>query len=173
MPELIFKGSNLSPTTKRWWCLVVREEEKQEGWTKCFPNTQTKERVCELQSVWIHLRWAEQACWQGNTWGEGQPSTLCLCWRQWHNSNTCRVHASSFLNLLSSLWQAAAKTRCGTKPSSQTQQQNNNWSGVLSGWNSTQPHGVHLQALSCHKSSKLTSTSLEMCYMFTSRVNHF
>lgn len=73
------------------------------GESKCFPNTPTKEHVCGVGSVWIHLLWAEQACWQGNTSGEGQPSTLWLCWRQWHNSNSCRVLASSFLNLLS-LW---------------------------------------------------------------------
>lgn len=68
---------------------------------KNFTNTQTKGSVCEAECVWIHLQRAEQACWQGNTSGEGQPSTLWLRWRQWHNSNTCRVHSSSFLNLLS------------------------------------------------------------------------
>lgn len=59
------------------------------------PNNQTKEPVCEAESARIHLRWAKQACWQGNTSGEGQQSTLWPCWRQWHNSNSCRVRASS------------------------------------------------------------------------------
>ena len=116
------------------------------GW---FPNTQTKEPVCEAESSRIHLCWAEQACWQGNTSGEGQPSTLWLCWRQWHNSNTCRVHASSSLNLLSlflslsvslSLWQAAHKTRNGARTQTElslTKWQNNYWSGILSDWKRT------------------------------------
>lgn len=59
------------------------------------PNNQTKEPVCEAESARIHLRWAKQACWQGNTSGEGQQATLWPCWRQWHNSNSCRVRASS------------------------------------------------------------------------------
>lgn len=103
------------------------------GSAKSFPNTQTKGSVCEAESVWIHLHRAEQACWQGNTSGEGHPSTLWLCWRQWHNSNTCRVHASSFLNLLS-----LSLALCGglqIKPeaeqdSGKTEHPNNNWSGV-------------------------------------------
>lgn len=66
-----------------------------------LPNSQTKESLCEAEGARIHLRRAKQACWQGNTLGEGQPSTLWLCWRQWHYSNTCRVLASSFLNQLS------------------------------------------------------------------------
>lgn len=60
------------------------------------PNNQTKEPVWEAESTRIHLRRAKQACWQGDTWGEGQQSTLWPCWRQWHNSNSCRVRASSF-----------------------------------------------------------------------------
>lgn len=71
------------------------------GESSGFPNTQTKGPVSEAESVSIHLCWAQQASWQGNTSGEGQQSTLWVCWRQWHNSNSCREHASSFLNLLS------------------------------------------------------------------------
>lgn len=93
--EMTSKGGFLCCSTKRAVMVVFFGGG---GW---FPNTPTKEPVCEAESTWIHLRRAEQACWQGNTLGEGQPSTLWLCWRQWHYSNTCRVHASSFLNLLS------------------------------------------------------------------------
>lgn len=42
-------------------------------------NSQTKEPLCEAERARIHLRRAKQACWQGNTLGEGQPSTLRLC----------------------------------------------------------------------------------------------
>lgn len=41
-----------------------------------LPNSQTKESLCEAERARIHLRRAKQACWQGNTLGEGQPSTL-------------------------------------------------------------------------------------------------
>lgn len=99
-----------------------------------LPNPQTKEPLCEAESSRIHLRRAKQACWQGNTLGEGQPSTLWLCWRQWHYSNTCRVLASSFLNQRSLTgWQGAAKTRHGVGTAARltvTAKENNNWTGL-------------------------------------------
>lgn len=94
-------------TTKRAVILVFSGGGK--GWSQI---TKQKSRVCEAESARFHLHWAEQACWQGNTSGEGQQSTLWPCWRQWHNSNSCRVRASSFLSWVSfSLLQAAARAR--------------------------------------------------------------
>lgn len=142
--EITIKGDFLSCSTNRAVMMVFFGREGG------FQNTLTKEPVCEAESPWIHLCRAEQDCWQGNTLGEGQPSTLWLCWRQWHYSNTCSVHASSFQKLLSlpllslPLWQATAKTRHGIGAStklSRTEQQHNNWSGVMPCWKRTKPHG--------------------------------
>lgn len=103
-----FYKSPFSPgQQRRWWFWYFLGE----GW---FPNNQTKELVCEAEGTGIHLRLAEQACLQGNTSGEGQQSTLWPCWRQWHNSNSYRVRASSFQSWVSfSLLQAAAKASHG------------------------------------------------------------
>ena len=145
-----------------WWRVGV------EGGTKGFTNTKTKEPVCEAESVWIHLRRAEQACWQENTSGEGQPSTLWLCWRQWHNSNTCRAQASSFLNLLSLSLSLSFCGRPQLKPDMELDssknweiQQQQEWSHVR--MKTAQNHMAFIYSFSRHKGEWQIHKSLGTC----------